>query len=185
MSDRDKSVLRIEQQVSTLRQLTRHLRAEVAAAQREHGDSDFTRLGSHATQMLRAAEAQASDLISKAATEAERIKEEGRRVAADLRAAAQTEADDIRVETLSNLRDMREQLDTEISQAREATQRDCQASIEAAKTQAKGLIDEASHNSPAVSAIMTARQLSEQAARMPRDAEARSESDELLRVPRN
>lgn len=111
----DNYVRDIEQQVSTLRQLTRHLRAEVAAAQREHGDSDFTRLGSHATQMLRAAEAQASDLISKAATEAERIKEEGRRVAADLRAAAQTEADDIRVETLSNLRDMREQLDTEIS----------------------------------------------------------------------
>ena len=73
----DNYVRDIEQQVSTLRQLTRHLRAEVAAAQREHGDSDFTRLGSHATQMLRAAEAQASDLISKAATEAERIK--GRR----------------------------------------------------------------------------------------------------------
>ncbi len=53
----DNYVRDIEQQVATLRQLSRHLRAELASSQREHGTSDYTRLGSHATSMLRAAEA--------------------------------------------------------------------------------------------------------------------------------
>ena len=84
----DNYVRDIEQQVATLKQLTRHLRSELANAQSAHGDTDFTRLGAHATSLLRAAEAQAGELISKAAAEAERIKEEGRRLAADLRANA-------------------------------------------------------------------------------------------------
>ncbi|MDN6619710.1 MAG: DivIVA domain-containing protein, partial [Corynebacterium variabile] len=100
----DNYVREIEQQVSTLKQLTRHLRHEVAKAEQEADKSDFARLGSHATGILTAAETQAKDLVAKAGNEAERIKEEGRRVAADLRSAAQTEADDIRVAGLANQR---------------------------------------------------------------------------------
>ena len=56
----DNYVRDIEQQVATLKQLTRHLRLELANAQSAHGDTDFTRLGAHATSLLRAAEAQAA-----------------------------------------------------------------------------------------------------------------------------
>lgn len=167
----DNYVRDLEQQLATLRQLTRHLRTELAGAQREHGDTDFTRLGSHATTMLRAAEAQATELISRAAAEAERIKEEGRRVAADLRANAQTEADDIRVETLSNLREMRERLAEESAQVREATQSDCQVTVEAARVQAQALIDEATHNATLATEESTA-QLRQLAAEANRDATA-------------
>ena len=88
----DNYVREIEQQVSTLKQLTRHLRGQVSQAQAEATQSDFKRLGVHATEILTAAEAQAKDIVAMAGREAERIKEEGRRVAADMRAAAQTES---------------------------------------------------------------------------------------------
>ena len=99
----DNYVHEIEQQVSTLKQLTRTLRRKVSEAQRDATKTDFTRLGEHATGLLTAAEAQATALVTKAGHEAERIKEEGRRVAADMRSSAQTEADDIRVAALSSL----------------------------------------------------------------------------------
>ena len=82
----DSYVREIEKQLSTLKQLVRTLRHEVALAERTNGTTDFTRLGSHATGILRSAESQGNDLVAKASIEAERIKEEGRRVAADLRA---------------------------------------------------------------------------------------------------
>ena len=105
----DNYVREIEQQVSTLKQLTRHLRGQVSQAQAEATQTDFKRLGVHATEILTAAEAQAKDIVAMAGNEAERIKEEGRRVVADMRAAAQTESDDIRVAGLANQHELRDQ----------------------------------------------------------------------------
>lgn len=81
----DTYVRDVEQQVSTLRQLTRHLRRELSITQSSQGETDFSRLGAHATSILRSAETQAEDLVAKAGLEAERIREEGRRNASDLR----------------------------------------------------------------------------------------------------
>lgn len=180
----DSYVREIEQQVSTLRQLARHLRQELATAQQVSGDTDYTRLGAHAAAMLRAAEAQAQDLVSKAGVEAERVKEEGRRVAADLRASAQTEADDIRVATLSSLRAMREQLDRECDEAREATKKDAQTVIDAAQTQAQTLLEETKQNNAAAAtqAQAAARQVTDQAAAQAEQtrAKAREEAHRLV-----
>ena len=106
----DNYVRDLEQRLAAARQLNRDRLRDLESLRHEQGTTDFTRLGAHATGLLRAAEAQADDLVTKAGVEAERIKEEGRRAAADLRANAQTEADDIRISGLTNLRSAREEL---------------------------------------------------------------------------
>ena len=128
----DNYVREIEQQVSTLKQLTRHLRGQVSQAQAEATQTDFKRLGVHATEILTAAEAQAKDIVAMAGNEAERIKEEGRRVVADMRAAAQTESDDIRVAGLANQHELRDQ-----------AAKDSRTAVEQAETHAEAIVTEA------------------------------------------
>lgn len=140
----DAHVRDIEQQLSTLKQLTRHLRQQLREAQLVSGTTDFSRLGAHATGILRAAEAQAKDLVTKAEIEAERIKEEGRRVASDLRANAQTEADEIRMAGMANLRDLRAELDRSIQQTVAAAKTDADAALAAAQRHADAVRTEAS-----------------------------------------
>ena len=135
----DNYVREIEQQVSTLKQLTRHLRGQVSQAQAEATQSDFKRLGVHATEILTAAEAQAKDIVAMAGREAERIKEEGRRVAADMRAAAQTESDDIRVAGLANQRELRDQ-----------AAKDSRTAIEQARLQARTIVEQAGTHAEAI-----------------------------------
>ena len=142
----DSYVREIEKQLSTLKQLVRTLRHEVALAERTNGTTDFTRLGSHATGILRTAESQGNDLVAKASSEAERIKEEGRRVAADLRANAQAEADDIRVAGLANLRQLREDLEGEQTTTIMAARGEAQSIIAAARRQADALATQARQN---------------------------------------
>lgn len=147
----DVYVREIEREVSTLKQLARHLRRELISAQSEAGaQTEFTRLGAHATGILRSAEAQASDLVSRAGVEAERIKEEGRRVAADLRASAQAEADDIRVAGLANLRKLRTDLDHDSEAMLQQTRAEAAAGLEAAHRQAAAIIAEAQRNANAI-----------------------------------
>ena len=133
----------LEQKLSTFRQLTRQLRREMHLTQLAAGDSDFSRLGAHATSLLRAAEAQAQDLVNNAANEAERIKEEGRRVAADLRANAQTESDEIKVSSLANLRLMREQLERQVTETLSQSKAEAAAAVDAARRHADALIQQA------------------------------------------
>lgn len=188
----DSYVRDIETQVSTLRQLSRHLRQELTTVQLATGDTDFTRLGSHTTALLRAAEAQATELVSRAGIEAERIKEEGRRVAAELRSSAQTEADDIGQSNLANLREMRARLDSECEQARAATAAQNASLVATAQEQAESLVNEATINAAQIieSAEAQARQFEtmvraqiaqeqaqagEEAARVVADAQSKAE----------
>ena len=133
----------LEKQISTLRQLTKHLRREMATLQSRTPDTDFSRLGSYATSMLRAAEGQAAELISRAGLEAERIKEEARRVAADMRAGAQTEADDVRMAALGNMRRVREQLDRDVEKALNDVRTESASIVDAARRQAENLTKQA------------------------------------------
>ncbi|MEL4506211.1 DivIVA domain-containing protein [Luteococcus sp. H138] len=144
----DNYVREIELQLASLKQLTRHLRRELATAQRATG-SDFARLGSHATGILRAAEAQGKELVHKAGLEAERIKEEGRRVAADLRANAQAEADDIRVAGLANLRQLRDDHERDTTETLTKARTEAASIITAAQRQADAIITEASQKGAA------------------------------------
>ena len=139
----DNYVREIEQQVSTLKQLTRHLRGQVSQAQAEATQTDFKRLGVHATEILTAAEAQAKDIVAMAGNEAERIKEEGRRVVADMRAAAQTESDDIRVAGLANQHELRDQAAKDSRTAVEQARLQARTIVEQAETHAEAIVTEA------------------------------------------
>ena len=70
----DNYVRDLEQRLSAARQLNRDRLRDLESLKSEQGTTDFTRLGAHATNLLRAAEAQADDLVTKAGVEAERIK---------------------------------------------------------------------------------------------------------------
>ena len=185
----DAYVRDLEHEISTLRQLVRRQRSDLALMTNQQGDTDFTRLGSYATSMLRAAETQAADLVSRAGIEAERIKEEGRRVATELRAGAQQEADDIRVTTLNNLRQMRQQAETEIQGMRAAARRDAENELNAARAQGQALLDEVKQNNllAAEQAASQLRQTNEQAHAQAAGIRhnARNEADQLLGAARN
>lgn len=146
----DNYVRDLEQHVGTLRQLTRNLRRDVAGLQRSQGTTDFTRLGAYATQILQSAEGQSEDLISQAAMEAERIKEEARRVAAELRANAQTEADDIRVSGLASLRKLRAEMDRQVRLTLEQSREEAGAALSSALRHADTVVAEAEHKAEAM-----------------------------------
>ena len=103
----DTYVREVEYQVSDLKQRLRSLQREMAYIRAEVGETDFEKLGAHATGLLRAAEAQAKDIVDHSEREAERIVTEARRSASSLRDSAQQEADDIRLTGIASLRDLR------------------------------------------------------------------------------
>lgn len=181
----DRYVRELEMEVSTLKQLARHLRRELISARDVAGaETDFTRLGTHATGILRAAEAQASDLVSKAGVEAERIKEEGRRVAADLRANAQAEADDIRVAGLANLRKLRADLDADSHAMLQQSKIEASSSLEAAQRQAATILAEAEKNAAGIieQSTLEAARVRQQGERLGAEtlAAARAQAEEVL-----
>ena len=117
----DNYVRDIENQLTTFRQLTRQLRREIVLTEKAYGNSDFTHLGAHVQDILRAAEVQAGLVTQRAEDEANRMKEEARRVAAELRASAQVEVDGLRVASEAELSQERERFTSELSTALDAS----------------------------------------------------------------
>ncbi|MFD0867137.1 adhesin, partial [Tessaracoccus lubricantis] len=77
----DSYVRELENRVAELKMQVREHARETRYVRDTVGDTDFTRLGAHAAGLLKAAEAQAGDLVDRAQHEAERIKTEARRTA--------------------------------------------------------------------------------------------------------
>lgn len=105
----DSYVREVEGKVGQLQSRVREQRREIDYVKAEIGSSEFTRLGAFATGLLRAAEAQAKDIVDRAEHEAERIKTEARRSGAEVRRMAHEEADDIRITGLASLRQLRQE----------------------------------------------------------------------------
>ena len=139
----DTHVREIEQQLTALKRLTRELRKQLREALSTTRESDFRRLGAHATNIVLAAENQARALVSRAESEAERIKEEGRRVAAELRRSAQVEIDDIRMAGLAHLRELRAEHERTVAQALASARADADSALEAARRHADAVTAEA------------------------------------------
>lgn len=139
----DVYVREVEAQVSQLKMQLRERNREIEFIKEQQGKTDFTRLGAHATGLLRAAEAQASDIVQQGSHEAERIKAEARRTAAALREAAQQEADDVRLTGLAGLRDLRQQQAEVGKEALETARRDGDLITADARVKAEGLIEAA------------------------------------------
>lgn len=146
----DSYIREMESKVADLKAQVRERGREIQFVRSEVGVTDFTRLGAHATSLLRAAEAQAGDIIDRAEHEAERIKTEARRSAAALRDIAQQEADDVRLTGLSGLRELR-QVQAEAGEAAlEQARRDADLLLEDARQRAKSLVDAANQKRDAL-----------------------------------
>lgn len=139
----DSYVREVEAKVSQLRTQLRDSAHEIRLVRTQLGTTDFTRLGAHATGLLKAAEAQAADLVDKAQHEAERIKAEARRTAATLRESAQQEADDVRLTGLAGLRQLRQEQAEVGKETLEKARRDADLIIADAKSRAKTIVEAA------------------------------------------
>lgn len=136
----DTYVREVEHQVSDLKQRERALRREMAFIRAEVGETDFERLGMHATGLLKAAEAQARDIVERAEHEAERIVTEARRSATSLRESAQQEADDIRLTGLASLRQLRSEQAAAGQSALAKARADAERTVEDGQNQRTALI---------------------------------------------
>lgn len=139
----DSYVRELENKVAELKAQARESARETKYVRDAVGDTDFSRLGAHATGLLRAAEAQAGDLIDRAQHEAERIKAEARRTASVLRESAQQEADDVRLTGLAGLRQLRQEQAEAGKTALEMARRDGELIVQDANVRAKAIVDAA------------------------------------------
>ena len=146
----DSYVREVESQVLQLKMQVREQVREVSHVRETVGTTDFTRLGAHATGLLKAAEAQSADIIDRAEHEAERIKTEARRTAAALRESAQQEADDVRLTGLAGLRQLRQEQGEAGKSALEMAKRDADLIVADAKSQAKTIVDSATAQATSV-----------------------------------
>ncbi len=180
----DTHVHDLEQQLTTLKRLTRELRRQLREALSTTREGDFRRLGTHASGILIAAENQALALVSRAESEAERIKEEGRRSIADLRRSAQTEIDDIRMAGLAHLRELRAEHDHTVSGILDAARQEADAALAAARRQADAVRVEAEQKAATLArdAELAAETLRQQVAReaAQQELDARTRIEALL-----
>lgn len=151
----DSYVREVEAKVSQLKLQLRDSSREIQYVRSEVGTTDFTRLGAHATGLLKAAEAQAGDIVDRAEHEAERIKTEARRSAATLRESAQQEADDVRLTGLAGLRQLRQEQADAGASALEKARRDADMTVADAKQRANSIVEAA--NTKADALLETAR----------------------------
>ena len=168
----DGYVREVESRASQLRAELREARHQTALVKTQLGTTDFTRLGAHATGLLRAAEAQAADIVERATREAERIKAEARRTSAALREAAQQEADDVRLTGLSGLRQLRQEQAEAGKEVLEQARRDANLQLVEARQRAKATDDAAAARALALaeSAAIDAARVGQEAAKRAADS---------------
>ena len=181
----DNYVREIEDKLRQSLLQNRALLTEIALVKQAYGSSDYTRLGARAIEILRSCEAQGNDIVMNAQIEAERIKEEGRRVATEYRAAAQTEADDIRVTALSSSRELQASTAADLQKLAEQTKAQCDAMVAAAQTHSQEMITATTRDCTAIRAAMeaeAARIIAETKQQAAAElAEARAQAVELRR----
>lgn len=126
----DDYVQDIEQQLSAAKHQFRELQRELTAANLRNDDTDFSKLGGHTASLLRVAESQANDLVTKAQNEADRLVSEAREEAERTRTEALQETDGARRSGIDELKTLRAEL-----------QRQTTAELDAAKAECQGLRD--------------------------------------------
>ncbi|MEA5155239.1 DivIVA domain-containing protein [Raineyella sp.] len=132
----DEYLRSLEAQIANLKRVQRDLRRTVDQ-QRSELDKpvqmDFSNLGSHATQMLSTAEAQAREITDRANSQAEQILAETRQQAAEIRNNAERDAEDLRTTTLAEARALRERWETETQKILAATRAEAEALVSTAR----------------------------------------------------
>lgn len=118
----------IERQLSIAKHQLREVQRELTAANLRVDDTDFSRLGTHTASLLKAAEAQAGDLVQRAEQRAERLV-----------SGAQAEADRITREATTHASAARQEGIDALKGLRADLERQTTVELDAARTEATGL----------------------------------------------
>ncbi|MDN5572183.1 MAG: DivIVA domain-containing protein, partial [Propionibacteriaceae bacterium] len=101
----------IERQLSIAKHQLREVQRELTAANLRVDDTDFSRLGTHTASLLKAAEAQAGDLVQRAEQRAERLVSGAQAEADRITREATTHASAARQEGIDALKGLRADLE--------------------------------------------------------------------------
>ena len=123
-------VREMEQQLSTVKHSYRELQRELTATSLRNDDTDFSKLGGHTASLLKVAESQANDLVTKAQNEADRLVAEAKEEAERTRTEALQETDAKRRSGIDELKALRAELEHQTT-----------SELDAARAEAGGLRD--------------------------------------------
>ena len=122
----------VEQQLSVAKQRFREIQRELTAARLRNDDTDFSKLGAHTASLLKVAESQATDLVTKAHNEADAILSSARSRADKLRLDAEHASNNHRIRGVDELKALRAELEQQTK-----------SELAAARTEAQGLRESA------------------------------------------
>ncbi|MFT4294896.1 MAG: DivIVA domain-containing protein [Micropruina sp.] len=161
----------IERQLSSAKRKVRSLQRQLAT---KVDETDYSRLGTHTGDLLRAAEAQAAEMVKAAQVEAQRIVDDAANEAGQVTRAAQEGAAQARVSGVDDLNRLREQLAAQTGAELAAAQEQARALREAAENHRAMVLADAERNAAAMreQAVLEADQVKQSAQREAADLRA-------------
>lgn len=139
----DSYIREIETQLSRAKEEVHRLERENAVAQATQGDTDFARLGSHATMILTTAEREAAQITANAAAEADRITSEAHQRAAQVRAHAEQDAGELQMSGHAQLNALRAESERQSGEALSMARSNAESILATAQARAAALQREA------------------------------------------
>lgn len=136
----DAYIADLEQRVRAARDEARRLKQEAELKAATEGDTDFSRLGAHATALLAAAERQAAELVAKAGVEADRLRASAVSDATARRELVETEATSSREEVHATLHRLRVEADERAASQVAAAQGNAEQILTSARDRAATII---------------------------------------------
>lgn len=137
----------IERQLSSAKRKVRSLQKQIAA---NNTETDLSKVGAHARDILRAAEAEAAELRNHARIDADRIVAEASEQAESLAHNTQTETATHRVTNLDELNRLREELAQQTDAELAAARQEAQLLRDAAETHRRMVLTDAERNATAL-----------------------------------
>ncbi|MFT4217631.1 MAG: DivIVA domain-containing protein [Micropruina sp.] len=161
----------IERQLSSAKRKVRSLQKQLAA---QADETDYSRLGAHTGDLLRAAERQAAEITQSAQLQAEQIIELARREAAERAANANQDATKAMASGMDDLQRLREELAGQTAAELAAAQQQARTLREAAESHRAMVLADADRNAAAIreQASLEAEQLRQVAQREVADVRA-------------
>lgn len=118
----------MERELSDMKQRYREVMRELTAANLRHDDTDFAKLGTYTSSLLKAAESQAADLVARAQGQADAITSGAKERAAEIKRAQEQHAAQQQIVGIEELKRLRAELE-----------RQTHTELEAARAEARGL----------------------------------------------
>lgn len=140
----------IERQLSLAKHQLREVQRELTAANLRVDDTDFSRLGTHTASLLKAAEAQAGDLVTRAEARAHKLVADAQAEADRVRREAAATAEAARREGIDSLRGLRADLERQTNVELEAARNEAAGLREAADTHRANLVADAERQAAAL-----------------------------------